>query len=98
MPSLANEIDDCPALVSTLQALQHQLRKLAASQSATEQDGQDRSITLSGKSLSIGDLPERRRLARVSQLPNREPSFRAPLTRWMPAANSGLNSPQSTAS
>jgi hypothetical protein len=36
--------------------------------------------------------------AAVSQLPNREPSLRAPLTRWMPAANLGLNSPQSAAS
>ncbi len=34
----------------------------------------------------------------VSQLPKREPSLRTPLTRWMPAANSGLNSPQSAAS
>src|SRR5216683_811857 len=63
VPSLANEIDDRPALLPTLQALQRQFRKLAAAQSATEQDGQDRSITLSGQSLSIGYLPERRRLA-----------------------------------
>ncbi len=34
----------------------------------------------------------------VSQLPKREPSLRTPLTRWMPAANPGLNSPQSAAS
>ena len=34
----------------------------------------------------------------VSQLPSREPSLRTPLTRWMPAAKSGLNSPQSAAS
>jgi hypothetical protein len=56
VPSLANEIDDRPALLSTLQALQLQFPKLAAAQSATEQDGQDRSITLSGQSLSIGYL------------------------------------------
>ena len=64
VPSLANEIDDGPALLATLQALQRQFRKLAAAQSATEQDGQHRSITLSRKSLAIGYLPERRRLAR----------------------------------
>jgi len=34
----------------------------------------------------------------VSQLPRREPSLRTPLTRWIPAANSGLNSPQSAVS
>ena len=34
----------------------------------------------------------------VSQLPKREPSLRTPLTRWMPAAKSGLNSPESAAS
>jgi hypothetical protein len=34
----------------------------------------------------------------VSQLPKRDPSLRTPLTRWMPAANSGLNSPESAAS
>ena len=39
-------------------------RKLATAQTATEQNSQDRSITLSGKSLFIGRLPERRRLAR----------------------------------
>src|SRR5260370_27223819 len=62
--SLANEIDDRPALLPTLQALQRRFRELAAAQAATEQDGQDRSITLSSKSLSIGYLPERRGLAR----------------------------------
>jgi hypothetical protein len=34
----------------------------------------------------------------VSQLPSREPSLRTPLTRWMPAASSGLNRPESAAS
>src|ERR1700722_16107453 len=34
----------------------------------------------------------------VSQLPNRVPSLRTPLTRWMPAASSGLRRPQSAAS
>ncbi len=34
----------------------------------------------------------------VSQLPNREPSLRTPLTRWIPAASSGLNRPESAAS
>ena len=68
MPSLADQIDDRPALLPTLQALQSQFRKLAAAQTATEQDGQDRSITLSGKSLPIGYLPERRRLARCKPI------------------------------
>jgi hypothetical protein len=34
----------------------------------------------------------------VSQFPKRTPSFFAPLTRWIPAAGSGLSSPQSAAS
>jgi hypothetical protein len=33
----------------------------------------------------------------VSQLPKRDPSLRTPLTRWIPAANSGLKSPESAA-
>jgi len=61
MPSLANQIDYGPALVPTLQALQRQLSKLAAAQATPEQDGQDRSIAFSGKSLSVGYLPERGR-------------------------------------
>jgi len=63
VPSLANEIDDSPALLPTLQALQRKFRKLTPAQTTPEQDGQDRSITLSGQSLSIGYLPESRRLA-----------------------------------
>ena len=64
MPSLANKIDDSPALLATLQALQRQLSKFAATQTATKQNGQDRPIALSGKSLSVGYLPERCRFAR----------------------------------
>ena len=54
MPSLANQINDGPALLAALKAVQRQFRELAAAQTATEQDGQDGSITLSGQSLSIG--------------------------------------------
>ena len=75
MPSLANEIDDRPALLPTLQALQRQFRKLATAQTATEQDGP---ITLSGQSLSIGHLPECRRLARCK-----------PVTQWQVTGNGG---------
>jgi hypothetical protein len=98
VPSLTNEIDDRPALLPTLQAIQRKFRKLAPAQTTPEQDGQDRSITLSGQSLSIGYLPERRCLACCKPVARREPSLRTPLTRWMPAAKSGLNSPQSAAS
>jgi len=98
MPSLANEIDDSPALLPTLQAFQRQFRKLATPQTTSEQDGQNRSITLSGQSLSIGYLPERRRLACCKPVAQTRASLRTPLTRWMPAAKSGLNSPQSAAS
>jgi hypothetical protein len=54
MPSLAYKIHDGPALLATLQALQHQFRELAAAQPATKQDGQNRSIPLSGESLGVG--------------------------------------------
>jgi len=63
VPSLANEIDDSPALLPTLQTFQRQFRKLATPQTTSEQDGQNRSITLSGESLSIGYLPENRCLS-----------------------------------
>jgi hypothetical protein len=63
VPSLANEIDDSPALLPTLQALQRKFGKLAAAQTTPEQDGQDCSIPLSGKSFSVRYLPERGRLA-----------------------------------
>lgn len=48
--------------------LQCQIRKLATAQTATEQNSQDRSITLPRKGLSIGHLPERRRLARCKSV------------------------------
>jgi hypothetical protein len=40
--------------LATLQALQGKFRKLAATQPATKQDGQNRSIPLSGERLAIG--------------------------------------------
>jgi hypothetical protein len=49
-------------------------------------------VCLSGNCQSAAASPA------VSQLPKREPSLRTPLTRWMLAANSGLNSPESAAS
>jgi hypothetical protein len=64
VPSLADEIDNSPLLLPTLQALERKFRKLTAAQTTPEQDGQDRSITLSSESLSVGYLPERGRLAR----------------------------------
>jgi hypothetical protein len=54
VPSFADQIHDGPALLATLQALQGQFSKLAAAQPATEQDGQNRSIPFSRKSLAVG--------------------------------------------
>jgi hypothetical protein len=90
--SLVNEIDDSPALLPTLQALQRQLSKLAAAQAAAKQDGQDRSIALSCKSLSIGCLPERGRLARCKPVTQTRaelafgsyPDRRTPAEIWAP--------------
>jgi hypothetical protein len=81
--SVANEIDDGPALLATLQALHRQFNKLAAAQTATKQVGQDRPIAFSGKSLSIGHLPERRRLARCKSVAQ----TRAQLTDTLNAVN-----------
>jgi hypothetical protein len=59
-------IDDRPAHLSTPQALRRHFRKFATAQTAAKQDGQDRSIALSGESLSIGYLPERRLISQPS--------------------------------
>jgi hypothetical protein len=45
-----------------------------------------------------GDCQKANASFAVNQLPKREPSLRTPLTRWMPAASSGLNRPESAAS
>jgi hypothetical protein len=55
---LANEIHDGPTFFTALQTIECQLCELAAAQSATKQDSQHRSITLSRKSPAIGRLPE----------------------------------------
>jgi hypothetical protein len=47
-----------------LQAFERQLSKLEATQTATKQNGQDRPITFSGKSMYIGYLSERCRFVR----------------------------------
>jgi hypothetical protein len=49
-------------------------------------------VSLSGK------LPKSGGFTRRQPVANRDPSLRTPFTRWMPAANSGLNRPQSAAS
>ena len=45
-----------------------------------------------------GSANKRRASSAVSQFPRRTPSFLTPLTRRMPAANSGLSKPASAAS
>ena len=64
MPSLANEIDNRPALLPTLQVLQRKFRKLTTAQTTAEQNRQNGSVALSCKSLGIGHLPQRRCLTR----------------------------------
>ncbi len=98
MPSLADQINDGPTLLAALKALQRQFREFATTQPATEQDRQNGSVTLSGQSMSIGYLPERRRLAGRKPVAQTRAQLANTLTRWMPAANSGLNSPESAAS
>jgi hypothetical protein len=77
-PSLANEIDDRPALLPTLQSLQRQFRKPAATQSATEQDGQIARLRFPVRVCPSGTCQSAAASPAVSQLPKREPSLRTP--------------------
>jgi len=64
VPSFADQVDDGPALLATLQAFQGKFGKFVAPEPATEQDGQNISIPFSSKSSGVGRLPECRSLSR----------------------------------
>ena len=98
LPSFADQVHNGPALLATLQALQGKFHKLAATQPATERDGQNRSIPFSSKRMAIGNCQSANASPAVSPLPKREPSLRTPMMRSIPATSSGLNRPASAAS
>src|SRR5579863_6074876 len=51
--SLADEIDDCPAVLTTLEMVESEVGKLSTSETATEQNSNNRPVTLTLEGFSI---------------------------------------------
>jgi hypothetical protein len=82
-------------ILPSLQVLDRKMCQLRSAKAAPEADRENASAALATDRLDVGGV-----LASLglSQLPSRTPSFFAPFTRRMPAANSGPSRPVSAAS
>jgi hypothetical protein len=58
VPTLPDQIDDGPMVLSTLKVIEGKVRQLATSQTTTQQDCDDCTISLALERLGIGKLPE----------------------------------------
>jgi len=56
--TLADKIDDRPAVFTSLEMVETEVGKLSSSETATEKDGNDRSVALALEAFGIGGLPQ----------------------------------------
>jgi hypothetical protein len=96
--TLADQINHCPVPLAHLDVVQLQANQFRPSKATTEQHGQHRIIALGPHSVSPCSLEHFRTLLCAQPMPDRNPSCLTPLTRLIPAANSGLSRPASAAS
>ena len=92
---LSLQIDNCPVFFTLLNVADVQLNCLMAPQPTRKQHGQKCSIPFLFQAFTAGNFYD---CSAVSQFPSLTPIFLTPFTRRMPAARSGLRSPQSAAS
>jgi hypothetical protein len=89
MPSLANQVDNDPVILPFLQALDGNMSQLRVAKSTTEADREDGSAALSLIDWTSPEFSNALASSELSQLPSLTPTFFAPFTRQIPAANSG---------
>ena len=97
--ALAHPMGDYPTLFSLLEAFERQSTYLCSSEAASQQDGNDSIISLAADTALVE--PGKEALANVplsASCLSACPCFFNPLTHRIPAARSGLRSPQSAAS
>jgi hypothetical protein len=97
MAALPDYVNHSPVVFPLLKMIYCQVDEFGSAQSATEQDRQHCTIALPANAFPVRRSKRALACSAVSQFPSRTPTFLAPLTRRMPAANSGLRSPVSAA-
>ena len=98
MPALADEIDDGPVVLSLLKVLQFQMDKFGAAETAAEEHPEDGAVTFTTRRLERRRLHQRAALFRRQPIADSHTKLFNALTRFIPAASSGLSNPESEAS
>src|SRR6266581_5681736 len=93
--TFANQINNGPVSLAHLDVVHLQADQFRPAKATTEQHGQHRIIALGAHSVSPACLSTSELCSALNQFPDRNPSCLTPLTRLIPAANSGLSKPAS---
>ena len=96
--TFANQVNHGPVSLAHLDVVQFQTNQFRPSKTTTKQHGQHCVIALRAHTVTTSALKYFRTLLWLNQLPDRNPSCLTPLTRLIPAANSGLSKPAAAAS
>ena len=98
MTRFPNQVDDRPVIFALLQMIQRQFGQLTTTQPTPEKNLRIARSRLPFTVSAFGSCQSVRACSTVNEFPRCTPSLRAPLTRRIPAASSGLRSPESAAS
>ena len=96
--ALSDQVHDGPVVFASLKEINGQLGQFTTPKAAAQQDGQECSIALPFQRVGFRSLPETASFLSRQPVPQPDAQFLRPLTRRMPAASSGLSSPESAAS
>ena len=75
MSAFPDEVDDRPTLFPSLQVIETEIGQFTSSKTATEQNGNDRSVSLSLESFGIGRLPQIASFLRGQPIPQTNTQF-----------------------
>src|SRR5271157_3265846 len=95
---LPDEVHDAPPAIALLDVADRERRHFGPPQPATQEDRQDRAVAEPLVVVASGVFSNVWACRTESQLPKRTPFDATPLTRVIPAANSGASNPLSAAS
>jgi hypothetical protein len=96
--ALADQIHYCPVPLAHLDFVQLQANKFRSAEAATEQHGQHCIVSLGAHVVATSIFEHLGTLLRTQPVAGAKAELLTPFTRLMPAANSGLNKPESAAS
>ena len=98
MSAFADEVRNHPMLFSLLDVFDSEPGYLRSSEATAEENGDHGIVAFGTQAFSAEGSEESLPWSAVNQFPIRMPCFFTPFTRRIPAARSGLRSPQSAAS